>query len=294
MVQESYADRMLGILIYVMLSLVLFIVLYPLFFVVIASLSDPAMVLRGDVWLHPKGFNLVGYEKIIGNTDILKGYLNTILYALAGTAVNLVMTIISAYPLSRRVFFGKNLIMMMFVFTMFFSGGLIPSYLLIKNLGMMDTFWVMIIPNAVAIWNIIIMRTFFQSTIPNEVYEAAEIDGSSHVQSLIGIVLPLSMPVIAVMILFYSVAHWNAFFNALIYLSDRDKYPLQLILREILVQNQLSEMVGTADDTIAQNLLAGESIKYAVIIFANLPILILYPLLQKYFVKGVMIGAIKG
>jgi putative aldouronate transport system permease protein len=190
--------------------------------------------------------------------------------------------------------YGRGVVTAFFVFTMFFSGGLIPTYLLIKKLGMINTFWAMIIPGAVAVWNIVIMRTFFQQSIPRELEEAAEMDGGSNMTILLRIVLPLSMPILAVMTLFYSVGHWNAFFNALIYLTDRSKYPLQLILREILIQSQMSDMVQVSEESLAKSIMEAESIKYAVVIVANLPIFLLYPFLQRYFVKGITIGALKG
>ncbi|GIQ66510.1 hypothetical protein PACILC2_50780 [Paenibacillus cisolokensis] len=180
------------------------------------------------------------------------------------------------------------------VFTMFFSGGLIPTYLLVKNLGMINTMWALIIPGAVSVWNIIIMRTFFQTSIPNEIQESASIDGCSNLQTLWKIVIPLSMPVIAVMILFYGVGHWNAYFNGLIYLNDRDKYPLQLFLREILIKSEVDNMAGSMDLSVQNHLMETEAIKYAIVIVANLPVLMLYPFLQKYFTKGFMVGAIKG
>jgi putative aldouronate transport system permease protein len=277
-----------------LLAIVSLIVLYPLVFVLSASVSNPAFVLNGDMWLLPKDITWKGYSKVLDNKELLNSYGNTIFYTAAGTAINLVMTVMAAYPLSRRDFAGRNLIMGLMVFTMFFSGGLIPSYMLVKQLGMLNTFWALIIPSAVSIWNIIIMRTFFQSSIPNEIQEAAAIDGCSDWQILWRIVLPLSMPILAVMVLFYSVGHWNAYFNALIYLTDRAAYPLQLILREILIQGQMEEMVSIGDSSHAQTIMDEELVKYAVVVIANLPILVLYPLLQKYFVKGVMIGAIKG
>lgn len=291
---ESRSDKWFERAIYAGLALITLIVLYPLVFVAVASISSQELVIRGEVWLWPKNITFVGYERVLGNSEILKGYMNTILYTVSGTALNLVMTIAAAYPLSRRDFLGRNTFTALIVFTMFFSGGMIPTYLLIKHLGMLNTFWAMIIPSALSVWNIIIMRTFFQTGIPNEMQEAASIDGSSNMQTLIRIVLPLSMPVIAVMILFYSVGHWNAYFNALIYLNDRDKYPLQLFLREILVQGQMQDMVDVSDDSLLRSMMDAEAIKYAAVMIANLPILMLYPFLQKYFVKGVMIGAIKG
>lgn len=294
MLLESRGDRAFNMIVYVILGLVAVIVLYPLIFVLSASFSDPQTVLRGEMLLWPKGFNLNSYSKIFQNQDILSGYSNTLLYTTIGTLINLVMTVLGAYPLSRKDFVGKNAVMALFVFTMFFGGGLIPTYLLIKDLGMLNTFWVMVIPNAVSIWNIIIMRTFFQQSIPYELQEAATIDGCSNIQILTRIILPLSMPIIAVMILFYAVGHWNAFFSTLLYLSDKEKFPLQLILREILIQGQTSDMVKMSTESAIKQQREVEGIKYAVLVVANIPVLILYPFLQRYFVKGVMIGAIKG
>ncbi|KOY16748.1 carbohydrate ABC transporter permease [Paenibacillus xylanivorans] len=294
MLVESRGDRIFNVINHFLLIIITLIVIYPLVFVLSASFSDPQAVLRGEMFLWPKGINLHSYEKIFQNKDILRGYSNTLIYTLVGTLINLVMTILAAYPLSRKDFIGRNAIMALFVFTMFFSGGLIPTYMLIKNLGMLNTLWVMIIPNAVSIWNIIIMRTFFQQSIPNELHEAATIDGCSNIQILTRIILPLSMPIIAVTILFYAVGHWNAFFNAMLYLSDKNKFPLQLILREILIQGQTNDMVKMSTESAIKQQREVEGIKYAVLVVANIPVLMLYPFLQRYFVKGVMIGAIKG
>ncbi|KGP78164.1 MULTISPECIES: carbohydrate ABC transporter permease [unclassified Paenibacillus] len=294
MLVESRGDRIFNIVNHFLLIIITLIVIYPLVFVLSASFSDPQAVLRGEMFLWPKGINLHSYEKIFQNKDILRGYTNTLIYTSVGTLINLVMTILAAYPLSRKDFIGRNAIMALFVFTMFFSGGLIPTYMLIKNLGMLNTLWVMIIPNAVSIWNIIIMRTFFQQSIPHELHEAATIDGCSNIQTLTRIILPLSMPIIAVTILFYAVGHWNAFFNAMLYLSDKNKFPLQLILREILIQGQTNDMVKMSTESAIKQQREVEGIKYAVLVVANIPVLMLYPFLQRYFVKGVMIGAIKG
>ncbi|MGN7165527.1 carbohydrate ABC transporter permease [Paenibacillus cellulositrophicus] len=291
---ETRSERITGIGIYVLLGVVTLIVLYPLFFVLIASVSNPGSVIRGEVWLWPKGFSLIGYERLFGNKELLRGFMNTVMYTVVGTALNVVMTVAGAYPLSRADFKGRHFFTFLIVFTMFFGGGMIPTYLLIKSLGLLNTFWAMIIPSAVSVWNILIMRTFFQSSIPKEVQEAAFMDGCSNIKILLKVVLPLSGPVLAVMVLFYAVGHWNAYFSALLYLSDRDLYPMQLFLREILVQNQMQEMVDISDDTLARSLMEAEAIKYAAVIVTNLPMLILYPFLQKYFVKGVMVGAIKG
>lgn len=294
MLVESRGDRIFNLVNHFLLIIITLIVIYPLVFVLSASFSDPQAVLRGEMFLWPKGINFHSYEKIFQNKDILRGYTNTLIYTSVGTLINLVMTILAAYPLSRKDFIGRNAIMALFVFTMFFSGGLIPTYMLIKNLGMLNTFWVMIIPNAVSIWNIIIMRTFFQQSIPHELHEAATIDGCSNIQTLTRIILPLSMPIIAVTILFYAVGHWNAFFNAMLYLSDKNKFPLQLILREILIQGQTNDMVKMSTESAIKQQREVEGIKYAVLVVANIPVLLLYPFLQRYFVKGVMIGAIKG
>jgi len=291
---RSSGDKMFDAVNMTLLGIISIIVLYPLVFVLSASISDPAAVLGGDMWLLPKGITFEGYAKVFDNSDLLNSYGNTIFYTTLGTAINLVMTVMAAYPLSKRDFRGRNLLMGVMVFTMFFSGGLVPTYLLVKQLGMTNTFWALVIPNAVSVYNIIIMRTFFQSSIPGEIQEAAAIDGCSELRILRSVVLPLSMPILAVMVLFYSVGHWNAYFNALIYLTDRADYPLQLILREILIQGQMEEMVNVGDSSHAKTLLDQEAIKYAVVVVANLPILMLYPFLQKYFVKGVMIGALKG
>ncbi|BFH11429.1 carbohydrate ABC transporter permease [Paenibacillus melissococcoides] len=294
MIDRSIGDRIFDAVNYVLLTLIMLIVLYPLLFVLSASVSNPETVLRGEMWLIPKQINFDAYAKIFQNKDILLGYGNTILYTLLGTAINLIMTICAAYPLARKDFLARGLITGMIVFTMFFGGGLIPTYLLIKNLNMLDTLWVMVIPNAVAVWNIIIMRTFFQQSIPGEIQEAAMIDGCSHMQTLLRIVLPLSMPIIAVMVLFYAVGHWNSYFNALIYLSSKDKFPLQLILREILIQSDSGDMIKLTSESAVKMKMSVEGLKYAVLVVANLPMLVLYPFLQRYFVKGIMIGALKG
>lgn len=290
---KTSSDKIFDITLYILLGIITLLVLYPLVFVVSASFSDPMRVISGEIWLWPKDFTLAAYEKVFSNDVIIQGFINTVKYTVIGTAINVFMTILAAYPLSRKDFVGRNLFMGIIVFTMFFSGGLIPTYILIRDLGMLDTFWVMVIPNAVAVWNIIIMRTFFQS-IPMELQEAAKIDGCSDIKLLIKIVLPLSLPVIAVMVLFYAVGHWNSYFQSLIYLQDQDRFPLQLILRQILIQNQTGEMIEGTTESLLSQTLSVEGLKYAVLIVANLPMLLLYPFLQRYFVKGVMIGSIKG
>lgn len=227
------------------------------------------------------------------NEDVWIGFRNTFLYTTLGTAFNLLLSIMVAYPLSRKDFYGRNVLTIFLVFTMFFSGGMVPTYLLVRDLGMLNTIWAVIVPGAVSVYNVVIIRTFFQN-IPNELRESAELDGCSNIQYLIKILLPLSKPVIAVMVLFYGVSQWNAFFDALIYLTDRNLFPLQLFLREMLIQDQLSEMVQVSDSTLDNHALTVEGLKYAVVVVASLPMLVLYPFLQRFFVKGVMIGSIKG
>lgn len=276
----------------VLLVVLCVIVLYPIIYIVSASFSDPVAVMKNEIVLLPKNPTLIGYKKIFAKDEIWTSYRNTVLYTLVGTTINIIMTSLGAYPLSRRDFHLKGVWMGLITFTMFFSGGMIPSYLLIKNLKLLDTFWVMVIPGAISTWNLIIMRTFFQNDIPRELEEAAIIDGCNDWQIFYRIVIPLSAPIIAVMVMFYGVGHWNSFFGALLYLNDRKKYPLQLILREVLIQNIVSE--DMVSGPAADQQVVGESIRYSLIIVATLPILLVYPFIQQYFVKGVMIGAIKG
>lgn len=286
-------ERLFDVIVYLIAAVIILIVLYPLLFVVSASFSDPARVLGGEVWLLPKGLTLEAYTNILHNEKIWTGYRNSIVYAVVGTLINIVMTLLAAYPLSRPDLPGRKGLMMIVTLTMFFSGGLIPSYLLVKSLGMVDTMWALIIPGAISTYNLIVMRTYFQSSIPWELQEAAHIDGCSNWRLLISIILPLSKPIIAVMVLFYAVGHWNAFFNALIYIRTEDLYPLQLVLREILMISQSAGVDG-GNVGMEEKILLSESIKYAVIIVSSLPVLIMYPFVQRHFVKGVMIGSIKG
>ncbi|NOU72492.1 ABC transporter permease subunit [Paenibacillus sp. LMG 31458] len=272
--------------------LIVVVVLYPLIFIVSASFSDPALVLNGEVILLPKQITLEAYRNVFQNDQIWTGYGNTILYTAVGTVINLVMTTLAAYPLSRPDLPGRGIIMFFVTLTMFFSGGLIPSYLLVKNLGMVDTMWALVIPGAIATYNLIVMRTYFQSNIPWEIQEAAHIDGCSNWKLLTHVILPLSKPILAVMILFYAVGHWNSFFNALIYIRSKEMYPLQLVLREVLMISQADAVDSNAG--LESKILLAESIKYVVIIISSLPVLLMYPFVQKHFVKGVMIGSLKG
>ncbi|MGI6215264.1 MAG: carbohydrate ABC transporter permease [Christensenellales bacterium] len=291
---RSKKDLIFDITVYVLLCAAMLIVLYPLYFVVIASFSDPLEVLAGNVTWRPVGFSTEAYKMVFKDSKVMTGYKNTILYTLIGTALNMALTVAAAYPLSRRSLRGKNFTLKMMVFTMFFSGGLIPTYLHISKLGLLNTFSVMILPTAISTYNVMIMRTFFINSIPYELEEAAYVDGASHMRSLVSIIIPLSKPILAVMVLFYAVNHWNAYFSALIYLSDEKRYPLQLVLRSILIQNQASEESLVNVQSTFNRMLRGETIKYALIIVASAPVLCLYPFLQKYFVQGIMVGSIKG
>nr|WP_235885569.1 carbohydrate ABC transporter permease [Paenibacillus cymbidii] len=291
---RSREDRLFDALNYTLTILLCAIVIYPLYFIVIASFSDPYEVNTGQMWLFPQDISFEGYKRIFQNDTLWLGYQNSLLYMAIGTCINVVLTITGAYPLSRKDFYGRGFFMAIIVFTMFFGGGLVPTYLLVKDFGMVNTLWALIIPNAIAVWNLIVARTFFIQSIPEEVREAAFIDGCSNIRFFMTIVLPLSKAIIAVMVLFYAVSHWNSFFSALIYLRDEHKYPLQLVLRHILIQNEVQESFDMGDLDSSVMLQLAEQIKYGAIILASIPVLILYPFLQKYFVKGIMIGSLKG
>ncbi|MGN7358430.1 carbohydrate ABC transporter permease [Paenibacillus sp. SAF-054] len=298
-VKETKRDKVFLICNYIYVFIAFLIVFYPLVYMISASISNPKFVASGEMWLLPKGITFDGYKRVFENSSIWVGYGNTILYTVVGTVINLVVTLPAAYALSRKDFVGRNFFMGMFMVTMFFSGGLVPSYLLVKQLGMINTIWAIVIPSAASIWNIIVSRTFFQSSIPKELQEAAQIDGCTNMRLFIKIILPLSMPIIAVMALFYGVGNWNSYFSALIYLNDSFKYPLQLVLRQILVLQEMSAQGGGAIDASTAAAMNSKAeiaalVKYAVIIVATLPVIVIYPFLQRYFVQGVMIGSVKG
>lgn len=292
-IRESLTDRLFLTGVYVFLTLILIIILLPLLNIVSSSFSHPSAVVAGKVWLLPVDFSIAGYKAVFNNPNILVGFRNSLFYTVVGTFVNVILTIMIAYPLSRKTFVGRGIIMAILVFTMLFDGGLIPYYLVVKSLGLLNTVWAMILPGAVAVFQVIIARTFFQTTIPDDLYEAAEMDGCSDLRFVSSIVIPLSKPIIAVMTLMYAVGHWNTYFQALIFLRDPNLFPLQIILREILVLNSVDPaMMSNVDQTLA---LAGlkEQLKYALIVVASLPVLIIYPFVQKHFTKGVMIGSLK-
>lgn len=275
---------------------VLIIFIWPLWFVLIASISDPAQVWQGNVILLPKGITLDAYKEVLNYTTIWKGYGNTIIYTVLGTAINMVLTVCGAYPLSRKDFVPRRFFMIMFMITMYFSGGLIPTYLVVNNLQLVDTIWAMVIPNAVSVFNIIITRTFFVNSIPDELLEASQLDGANTAQYLFKVVLPLSKPILAVIMLFYAVGHWNDFYSALIYVNSQELLPLQSVLRKILMSAQMTLQINnsmSADEIMRKTQLA-QTLKYSSIIISTIPVLCLYPLVQKNFVKGMMIGSVKG
>lgn len=294
-VRPSAPDRVFDAINLTILALVLASLVYPLYFVLISSISEPSLVSTGRVTWYPRKITLQGYTRVLRDPNIIVGYRNTFLYTGVGTAINVTLTVFAGYALSRRDFKGRNVITGFIVFTMLFNGGLIPLYLVVRNLGLLNTLGAMVLPTAVNVINLIIARTFFASTIPDELLEAARVDGCGTARFFFQIVLPISPAIIAVEVLFYGVFHWNSFFEALIFLHDPDKYPLQMVLREILLRARLSEMMTSSDPREFQELqLLAELIKFSAIVIASAPILLLYPFLQRYFMKGVMIGSLKG
>jgi len=295
-IRDTREDKILYVIANIVMALALLVVGYPLIFIVSASFSNGFAIQSGKVLLWPVDVTLEGYKAVFGHKLIISGYSHTILYTVLGTFLNVSATLICAYPLSRRDMQWKGFYMFLFVFTMYFGGGMIPTYLMMRTLGIINTTWVMVLPGLISTYNMIITRTFIQSNIPQEMLEAAQIDGCSDFQYFFRMVLPLSKAVIAVITLYYAVGHWNAYFNALIYLTDRERYPLQIILREILVANQvnLSEVENMDPEELAAKAQLANQLKYSLIIVSCGPILLAYPFVQKYFVKGVMIGSVKG
>lgn len=301
-VRQSRGDRAFGIVNGLLIALSFAITLYPLIYVISASISSPDAVASGRMILWPVDITWKGYQYILQYGDIWTGYANTLFYTLVGTSINLIVTLPCAYGLSRRDVPFRGLVMTLFLITMYISGGLIPGYINLSEMHMINTRWVLLLPGAVSTYNLIVARTFFANTIPWELHEAAFLDGCSNIRLFLKIVLPLSAPIVVVMTLYYGVAHWNSYFSAMIYLSDRSKYPLQVFLREILTKGQFAadaiqsgasfteeEMIAMMKETETANL-----IKYCVIIVSTVPMMILYPFLQRFFTKGVMIGAVKG
>ncbi len=283
---------------FLVLTVILIIVAYPLYWVVISSISSPSAVSSGDVLWKPIGFTLKGYVEVFKNSAVMRGFLNSVIYTVCGVLINLVVTLPTAYALSRNVFGGKKPITIFYMITMFFGGGLIPTYLVVKNLHMLNSMWALVLPGCLSVYNMIVARTFFKSNISEELYEAAEIDGCSQGKFFFKIALPLSKAIIAILVLYYGVGHWNSYFSALVYISDKDHYPLQLVLRNILITNEtaLSQTATTkaAREALREKQQLIDVMKYSLIIISSIPVLVLYPFIQKHFVKGVMIGSVKG
>ena len=291
----SSGDMIFTVVNYMLLTLVLLLVLYPLVYVVSSSFSAPAAVTSGRVWLYPVDVTLVGYQTALKHSQIGPSFLNAIVITVVGTFINVMCTIMAAYPLARKTFFGRGALTVFFTFTMLFNGGLIPTFLIVRQFGLYNTYFALWLPGALSVYNMVVARTFFQSTIPDELYEAAELDGSSDLTFLVRIAIPLSMPIIAVLVMFYAVGHWNSFFSAMIYLKDSSKYPLQNVLREILIANRMDDdrMMQDADVMLRKQGLA-DLLRYSLIVISTAPMMLVYPFVQKHFVKGVMIGALKG
>ena len=281
------------VIVYIIATFLLLVVLYPLLLVVSSSLSDPSAVASGQVVLFPKGFTLDGYKAVLGAKDIMTGYANTFYYTVIGTAINLAITLPAGYALTKQAMPGRNLIMTLFLITMYFSGGMIPTFLVVNKLGLYNTRAVLLLISAFSVYNCIICRSFF-AALPRELEESAEIDGCTPFKTFFKIVLPLSKALIGVMVLFFAVGHWNAYFSAMIYLVDEDKKPLQLVLRRILIRAQEFALMEEGGELAAMMADREALIRYAVIVVSAAPLLIIYPFLQKYFEKGVLIGSVKG
>jgi putative aldouronate transport system permease protein len=291
-IQDSTGDKIFLFVIYVALSILLIIVLYPLIYVLSSSLSSPSAVTSGRVWLWPVNFSLKGYETLLRTPQVITGYVNSLIYTAAGTAISVILTIMIAYPLSRRTLYGRTVLMMLITFTLLFNGGLIPTYMVVRQMGLIDSRWALLIPSAIWAWQVIIARTFFQSSIPEELMDASDIDGCTDLRFIWSVVLPLSKPIIAVLGLFYAVGQWNAYFDALIYLKSAKLFPLQLILRSIIILNNSSNSLDALKQVERQQI--SELLKYSLIVVSSLPVLIVYPFVQRFFVQGLLVGSVKG
>ena len=291
---KPVADKVFDLVVNFIVIIAVIVTIYPLYFVVLASISDPTAVQMGKVFLLPQGIHFSAYQRIFTDSRIWVGYKNTVIYTLGGTAVGVFLTILGGYALSRKDLVGRGIIMKLMVFTMYFNGGLVPTYMVVRDLNLTNTPYVLMLLGSFTVFNLIITRTFFMSKIPDELLEAATVDGCGNGRFFTSIVLPLSKEIVAVIVLYYGVSHWNSFFNALIYISKQSLYPLQLILREILIGAQFLQMDGADAAARIEAQRLAETIKYGVIIIASLPALVAYPFLQKFFIRGVMIGSIKG
>ncbi|WP_265523549.1 carbohydrate ABC transporter permease [Oerskovia flava] len=288
------ADPLFNVIAIGLLGLAIVAILYPLYFIVIASVSEPAEILNGNVWLVPQGFTVEGYGRIFSDPDILRGFANSVLYTLVGTAISVASILCAAYALSRKDLYGRTFFMLLFILTMFIDGGLIARYLVVRDMGMLNTMWAVVLPGAIGVWNLIIARAFFENNVPGELRDAAQLDGANDFRFFLRIVLPLSKPLIFLMIMIHLVANWNAFFDALIFLDDESKYPLQLVLRNVLIQSEVTAAGGSgALDSYAAAQRIGELIKYGMIVVSSIPLLIILPFMQKHFTKGALLGAVK-
>ena len=292
-VRRQGRDVVFDAILYSICAVLLLIILYPLWFIVIASFSDPSAVAGGHVWVWPVGFTLDGYDELLKQPKVWLGYRNTIAYTVVGTLIGLAVNIPAAYALSRKDLWGRKGLMGLYVFTMFFSGGLIPIFLTVQQAGLYNTFWVLVLPFSVSAYNIIVARTFFETSLPPDLWDAAQIDGCGNLRFFFTMALPLSKAVISVIALWTAVGQWNSYFNALIYIRDENLYPLQLIMRNILITNQNFAALGTGEAAMIA-MRRANLVRYAMIIIATVPIMCVYPFIQKYFDQGVMIGAVKG
>ena len=295
-IRASRGDRAFARANYILLTIFGLLVLYPLIYVVSASISDPVAVNSGEMVLWPIGFNTKGYQAILSNSWVLTGYANSLFYTVVGTVLNVLVTFMAAYSLSRKDMFGHGVITFIMIFTMWFGGGLIPTFLVVKSLGLVNTRAVLLILGLISMYNCIICRSFISGSVPIELQEAARIDGANDFQIVWKIIFPLSGPVLAILGLYYALGHWNGYYNALIYLNDRSLMPLQIFLREILIENQTVSIPTDAEDLVAmvERTQMAQTMKYALIVVASVPMLLIYPFVQKFFVKGVMIGSVKG
>jgi len=291
-IKESPTDRIFMVAVYILLTTFLLCVLLPLIYIVASSFSDPLAVSSGRVTFWPVDFTLEGYERALSDSSILTGFTNSLIYTLAGTAISLVLTVAIAYPLSRSDLWGRRGITLFVVFTMLFAGGIIPTYLVVQNLGMLDTRWALILPQAIGVWQVIIAVAFFRSSIPDELYEAAQLDGASDLRFLWTVVLPLSKPLLAVIALMYAIFQWNSYFDALLYLRDPSLYPLQLVLRNVLILNQAAPGLDAAAALERQQL--ADLLKYSLIVISTVPVMLVYPFVARFFNKGILVGAVKG
>ena len=293
-VSDSFPDKVFNVTITIITFIFIILCAYPLIYVVSASFSDPMDIFAGKVWLLPSSPTLKAYKTVFDYPDVWIGYGNSVFYTVFGTLINVFMTVLAAYPLSRKDLKYRKPIIMLFTFTMLFNAGMIPNYLLIRDLHLLNTRWALLIPGAISVYNMIIVRTFFMSNIPDELLESARLDGCSDFRFLLNIVLPLSGAVIAVITLYYAVGHWNQYFNAVLYLTDKNTYPLQVFLRNILLENSINDLSAGSVANESERTYLNELLKYSLIVVASAPLLAVYPFIQKYFVKGVMIGAVKG